>query len=85
MNEYWASLDEFEMEFAIDSVVQQCLADGVTRWFAQQQLFEIFLHNVSLEEASRNGSMTIKNLKEMVDATTSVTERMSVGFTQAAG
>ncbi|KAH7701142.1 hypothetical protein AAVH_31730, partial [Aphelenchoides avenae] len=73
------------MEFAIDSVVQQCLADGVTRWFAQQQLFEIFLHNVSLEEASRNGSMTIKNLKEMVDATTSVTERMSVGFTQAAG
>lgn len=85
MTDYSSLLDEFEMEFAIDSVVQQCVADGVTRWFAQQQLFEIFLHNVSLEEASRNGSMRIENLKELVAATKSVMERMSDGFAQASG
>lgn len=85
MATYSSTLDELEMEFAIDSVVQQCITDGVTRWFAQQQLFEIFLHNVSLEEASQNGSMAIKNLKELVDATNCVMERMSVEFAQAPG
>lgn len=83
MTDSSSPLDEFEIEFATDSVVQHCITDGVTRWFAQQQLFEIFLHNVSLEEASRNASVTIKKMKELVDATKCVMERMSLGFVQA--